>query len=59
MNGDVRRLLGDVVPEHVTWGGQSQDVFDALAGDFMVAVIDAVDALLAAGVQYTLHRPLC
>ena len=50
MNGDVRALLGDVVPGNVTWGGQSQEVFDALSGDFMVAVIDVVDELLAAGV---------
>ena len=48
MNGAVRKHVG-IIPEGVTWGGQSQRVFDALSGDFMVPAIGVVDALLAAG----------
>lgn len=38
MNGEVKTYLG--IPETVTWGGQSNDVFNAQAGDFMKPVID-------------------
>lgn len=51
MNGPVREHVGDdIIPEGVTWGGQSARVFDALAADFMAPIIGVVDALLAAGV---------
>jgi len=38
MEGEVRAFLG--IPEEVTWGGQSSDVFSAQSGDFMKPVID-------------------
>ena len=38
MEGEVRTFLG--IPETVTWGGQSDPVFTAQAGDFMKPVID-------------------
>ena len=44
MNGEVRKKLG--IPPEVTWGGQSNDVFEILAEDFMKPVIDDVDYLL-------------
>ena len=48
MRGDVSRRLG-IIPEGVSWGGQSDQVFKNLAGDFMVDSIAAVDAVLEAG----------
>ena len=48
MRGDVTRRLG-IIPEGVSWGGQSDRVFKNLAGDFMVDSIAAVDAVLEAG----------
>lgn len=56
MNGPVRKHVG-LVPEGVTWGGQSARVFDALGADFMAPVIGVMDALLAAGAPL-LSRPL-
>ena len=38
MNGEVKSYLG--IPPTVTWGGQSNAVFNAQAGDFMKPVID-------------------
>jgi serine carboxypeptidase 1 len=54
MNGPVRAQLnagpnGKVVPDSVTWGGQSSAVFSALSNDFMRPVVANVDALLADG----------
>ncbi|XP_035209628.1 serine carboxypeptidase-like 51 [Stegodyphus dumicola] len=45
MNGKIRQKLNDI-PKNVTWGGQSSDVFEALAGDFMKPVVDSVLSLL-------------
>lgn len=44
MNGPIRKKLG--IPPEVTWGNQSEAVFDNLSGDFMNSVIDDVDYLL-------------
>jgi len=44
MNGDVKAYLG--IPDSVTWGGQSNAVFNAQAGDFMKPVIDTGALLL-------------
>lgn len=54
MNGIIRTHLnggpgGKVIPDSVTWGGQSNAVFSALSGDFMRPVVDVVDSLLAGG----------
>jgi len=45
MNGPIREKLG-IIPDDVTWGGQSDDVFDAQAGDFMKPVVHVVDSAL-------------
>lgn len=45
MNGPIRQKLGSI-PSNVTWGGQSGDVFNAQAGDFMKDIIYGVDYLL-------------
>lgn len=44
MNGPMRKKLG--IPPEVTWGNQSNAVFDNLRGDFMKSVVDDVDYLL-------------
>jgi serine carboxypeptidase 1 len=45
MNGKVKEELR-IIPKNVTWGGQSQLVFEALAEDFMKPVTMSVEALL-------------
>ncbi|CAG0904612.1 unnamed protein product [Darwinula stevensoni] len=45
MNGVIRRKLR-IIPENVTWGGQSDEVFAALEADFMEPVTDDVEFLL-------------
>ncbi|KAK7929714.1 hypothetical protein WMY93_006109 [Mugilogobius chulae] len=55
MNGPIRKKLGQI-PDNVTWGGQSQDVFRSMAGDFMRPVVDIVDQLLSAGVNVTVYN---
>ncbi|XP_024023794.1 serine carboxypeptidase-like 51 [Morus notabilis] len=54
MNGAVRKKLR-IIPKNVTWGGQSDNVFSALQGDFMKPRIDEVDQLLAKGVNVTIY----
>jgi serine carboxypeptidase 1 len=54
MNGVIKKKL-QIVPENVTWGGQSDYVFTKLEGDFMRARIDGVDELLAKGVNVTVY----
>ena len=34
------------IPDYVTWGGQSGEVFSKLEGDFMLPVVDQIDYLL-------------
>ncbi|XP_062874789.1 retinoid-inducible serine carboxypeptidase [Trichomycterus rosablanca] len=55
MNGPIREKLG-IIPKNVTWGGQAEEVFLSMAGDFMKPVIDVVDELLAAGVNVTVYN---
>ncbi|GAA6103379.1 retinoid-inducible serine carboxypeptidase [Tachysurus ichikawai] len=55
MNGPIRKKLG-IIPNNVTWGGQSGDVFSSMSGDFMKPVIDIVDELLAEGVNVTVYN---
>uniref|UniRef100_H3D906 Carboxypeptidase n=1 Tax=Tetraodon nigroviridis TaxID=99883 RepID=H3D906_TETNG len=55
MNGPVREKLG-IIPENVTWGGQAEEVFSNMAGDFMRPVVDVVDQLLSAGVNVTVYN---
>ncbi|XP_034568073.1 retinoid-inducible serine carboxypeptidase [Notolabrus celidotus] len=55
MNGPIRKKLG-IIPQNVTWGGQAEDVFSNMAGDFMKPVVDVVDQLLDAGVNVTVYN---
>lgn len=55
MNGKIRKKLG-IIPRNVTWGGQAEDVFASMSGDFMKPVIDIVDELLDAGVNVTVYN---
>ena len=45
MNGQIKEELG-IIPNNVTWGGQSNDVFSAQNVDFNKPVITSVDYLL-------------
>ncbi|KAK8463965.1 hypothetical protein PHAVU_011G087900 [Phaseolus vulgaris] len=55
LNGVIKKKL-KIIPENVTWGGQSGDVFEYLSGDFMKPRIDEVDELLAKGVNVTVYN---
>ncbi|KAL0993578.1 hypothetical protein UPYG_G00110010 [Umbra pygmaea] len=55
MNGKIRKKLG-IIPKNVTWGGQSEEVFGSMSGDFMKPVVDVVDQLLDAGVNVTVYN---
>ncbi|KAK9127587.1 hypothetical protein Syun_016384 [Stephania yunnanensis] len=55
MNGPIRKKL-NIIPPNVTWGGQSEDVFSALSGDFMKPRINEVDELLRKGVNVTVYN---
>ncbi|KAF3455146.1 hypothetical protein FNV43_RR05594 [Rhamnella rubrinervis] len=55
MNGVIKKKL-QIIPQNVTWGGQSDNVFTELEGDFMRARIDGVDELLAKGVNVTVYN---
>ncbi|KAM4531015.1 retinoid-inducible serine carboxypeptidase [Odontesthes bonariensis] len=55
MNGPIRKKLA-IIPQNVTWGGQAEEVFSNMAGDFMKPVVDIVDQLLTAGVNVTVYN---
>ncbi|KGN64890.1 serine carboxypeptidase-like 51 isoform X2 [Cucumis sativus] len=55
MNGDIRKKL-KIIPDNVTWGGQSEYVFQSLQQDFMKPRINEVDELLAKGVEVTIYN---
>uniref|UniRef100_A0A3Q3IEC3 Carboxypeptidase n=1 Tax=Monopterus albus TaxID=43700 RepID=A0A3Q3IEC3_MONAL len=55
MNGPIRKKLG-IIPQNVIWGGQAEDVFTNMAGDFMRPVVDIVDQLLTSGVNVTVYN---
>ncbi|XP_020214914.1 serine carboxypeptidase-like 51 [Cajanus cajan] len=55
LNGAIKKKL-KIIPENVTWGGQSNDVFTYLEGDFMKPRINEVDELLAKGVNVTVYN---
>uniref|UniRef100_A0A0D9XAX1 Carboxypeptidase n=1 Tax=Leersia perrieri TaxID=77586 RepID=A0A0D9XAX1_9ORYZ len=54
MNTLIRDKL-KIIPKNVTWREQSDDVFEALAGDFMKPRINEVDELLNLGVNVTIY----
>ena len=49
MDQDLREWMGDTIPDDVRFGSQAGQVFKSLAGDFMLDVLDDVDAVLATG----------
>ncbi|XP_027120538.1 serine carboxypeptidase-like 51 [Coffea arabica] len=55
MNGDIKKKL-KIIPPNVTWGGQSNSVFEALKGDFMRPRISEVDELLAKGINVSIYN---
>ncbi|XP_077411859.1 retinoid-inducible serine carboxypeptidase [Vanacampus margaritifer] len=55
MNGPIREKL-HIIPDNVTWGGQAEEVFSYMAGDFMRPVVDIVDQLLTTGVNVTVYN---
>ena len=55
MNGPIRKKLG-IIPENVTWGGQSGDVFTHQRVDFMKSVIKEVSQLLNFGLMVTVYQ---
>ncbi|KAE9616721.1 hypothetical protein Lal_00034494 [Lupinus albus] len=55
LNGPIKKKL-KIIPENVTWGGQSDEVFTFLEGDFMKPRINEVDELLAKGVNVTVYN---
>jgi len=54
MNGQMKKKWN--IPESVTWGGQSNDVFENLAGDFMTDVVSSVTELLDAGLKVVVYN---
>uniref|UniRef100_A0A0E0EP22 Carboxypeptidase n=1 Tax=Oryza meridionalis TaxID=40149 RepID=A0A0E0EP22_9ORYZ len=54
MNTIIRDKLR-IIPKNVTWSEQSDDVFEALAGDFMKPRILEVDELLKLGLNVTIY----
>ncbi|XP_010940511.1 serine carboxypeptidase-like 51 [Elaeis guineensis] len=55
MNGIIKKKL-KIIPKSVSWGGQSNDVFDALVHDFVKPRISEVDELLSLGVNVTIYN---
>ena len=55
MNGPIRKKLG-IIPDSVTWGGQSDDVFKYQAEDFMKPVIKEVDTLISSGIKVVVFQ---
>ncbi|TQE04004.1 hypothetical protein C1H46_010375 [Malus baccata] len=55
LNGAIKKKL-KIIPDDVTWGGQSDYVFSALTGDFMKPRINEVDELLAKGINVTIYN---
>ncbi|KAG7029828.1 Serine carboxypeptidase-like 51 [Cucurbita argyrosperma subsp. argyrosperma] len=55
MNRIIRKKL-KIIPDNVTWGGQSEYVFRSLQEDFMKPRINEVDELLAKGVEVTIYN---
>ncbi|KAJ7947905.1 Carboxypeptidase [Quillaja saponaria] len=55
LNGVIKKKL-KIIPDNVTWGGQSDSVFTNLEGDFMIPRINEVDELLAKGVNVTIYN---
>ncbi|KAK8945575.1 Serine carboxypeptidase-like 51 [Platanthera guangdongensis] len=55
MNGAIKKKLG-IIPKNVSWGGQSDLVFNAMKSEFMKPRINEVDELLSLGVNVTIYN---
>ncbi|THU44306.1 hypothetical protein C4D60_Mb02t06030 [Musa balbisiana] len=55
MNGVIREKL-KIIPKTVSWGSQSDDVFNSLSSDFMRPRIREVDELLSLGINVTIYN---
>ncbi|XP_057752760.1 serine carboxypeptidase-like 51 isoform X1 [Arachis stenosperma] len=55
LNGVIKKKL-KIIPQNVSWGGQSDGVFTNLESDFMKPRINEVDQLLAKGVNVTIYN---
>ncbi|PIA43732.1 hypothetical protein AQUCO_01800057v1 [Aquilegia coerulea] len=55
MNGVIKKQL-KIIPDNVTWGGQSELVFSGLEAEFMKPRINEFDDLLAKGVNVTIYN---
>ncbi|KAJ3693058.1 hypothetical protein LUZ60_012153 [Juncus effusus] len=55
MNDIIRKKL-KIIRKNVSWGAQSDDVFEALKSDFMKPRINEVDELLSLGVSVTIYN---
>lgn len=55
MNGYFKNYL-KIIPEDVTWGGQSGNVFNKMRGDFMKPAIDIVDEDITSGYKVVVYN---
>ena len=55
MNGPIRKKLG-IIPDDVTFGGQSVDVYTHLEGEIMKPVISYVSKLLNYGLKVVIYE---
>ena len=55
MNGPIRKKLG-IIPDDVTWGGQSGDVFVKQSVDFMKPTVKDVTQLLNSGLMVVVYE---
>ncbi|KAG8048337.1 hypothetical protein GUJ93_ZPchr0008g11820 [Zizania palustris] len=58
LSGLMNTVIKDklrIIPKNLSWGEQSDDVFEALAGDFMKPRIHEVDELLKLRVNVTIY----
>lgn len=55
MNGPVKEKLG-IIPENVSWGAQSAEVFQYQSEDFMKPVVNYVDKLISYGLKVVVFQ---
>lgn len=55
MNGPIRKKLG-IIPDYVTWGGQSENVFEKQTVDFMKPTIKDVSQLINSGLTVVVYE---
>jgi serine carboxypeptidase 1 len=55
MNGPIRKKLG-IIPDDVTWGGQSAEVFEKQRIDFMKPTVKDVSQLVNSGLMVVVYE---